>query len=102
MSDHIIFIIQLIGIILTGGFIGEFHRTISTSDFTPSLFIANFLAGSFLTFIVSYLFYITTEIKNVTIVLGGLLSYQDHDFITEIARNTVTNILERKGKSKND
>jgi|AntRauTorckE6833_2_1112554.scaffolds.fasta_scaffold09037_2 hypothetical protein len=98
MSESVIFIIQLVGIILAGGFIGEFHRTIHTSEFTPSLFIANFLAGSFLTFILSSLFYMTTNKRNVTIILGGLLSYQDHEFISKIAKGTVEDVLKNSNK----
>jgi len=57
ISSDAIFVLQLLGFIGVGGFIGEFYRTIYAGYSINRYFIANFLAGGFLSFLVAYSFY---------------------------------------------
>jgi len=96
MLDNV-FLIQLIGIISAGGFIGEFQRAINAAPSTSFLpFMANFFAGSFLSFLITYLFYIITEMKDVTLILGGLLSFQEAQFISKLSKKVITQLLDRE------
>lgn len=92
MNRETLYLIQLIGAVGTGGFIGEFYRA-AYNPINVRLFIANFLAGSFLSFFIAYMMYLISSNKPVSLILGGLLSYQDEKFISRLTRKTIENIL---------
>lgn len=92
MNRETLYIIQLIGAVGTGGFIGEFYRT-AYNPISIRLFIANFLAGSFLSFFIAYMMYMISNNKPVSLILGGLLSYQDEKFISRLTKKIIENIL---------
>ena len=77
--------IQLLGAVCAGGFIGEFYRT-SSSPVSLRIFIAHFMAGSFLSFLVAYIFYNSSKNKTISLAMGGFLSYQDEKFINRVAK----------------
>ena len=77
--------LQIAFAVCAGGFIGEFNRT-ATEPVTLRIFMANFLAGSFLSFFVAYLVYHMSNNKTVSVTVGGLLSYQDEKFINKIVK----------------
>ena len=93
-----LFIIQLIGIISAGGFIGEFYRTINSSEtITPGIFLSRFLAGGFLSFCVAYGVYILSNHKETSLIIGGLLSYQKEQFVKELSKKLLKSWIEKKG-----
>ena len=86
-DNGLIFIIQLIGVVSAGGFIGEFYRTVhSNIDITPSIFIANYMAGCFLSFMFAYMIYTILDNENLSLIIGGLLSYQEQEFIARVSK----------------
>ena len=99
MNRETLYIIQLVGAVGTGGFIGEFYRT-AYNPVSIRIFIANFLAGSFLSFFVSYMIYLVTRNRNVSLILGGLLSYQDEKFISNLTKKLVENIVMKNNDSE--
>lgn len=90
-----IYIFQLICAVCAGGFIGEFNRT-SASPVSLRIFIAHFMAGSFLSFIIAYLVYNYSKNKIVSLSLGGFLSYQDERYINKAAKHFFSHIKEFK------
>lgn len=102
-SSQSIFLIQLVGIIVAGGFIGEFYRAVhSHISISPSVFIARFLAGSFLSFLISYGIYLTINNRPFTIIFGGLLSYQKDIFIIELAKELIRKYVNSENKDLGD
>ena len=90
-----IYIFQLICAVCAGGFIGEFNRT-SASPVSLRIFIAHFLAGSFLSFIIAYLVYSYSKGKTFSLALGGFLSYQDERYVNKVAKHFFSYMKEFK------
>ena len=83
-----IFYYQLLGIIAAGSFIGQFWRS-SVTDVDLRVFLANFLAGAFLSYVFIIGYYSVTEHKESAIVFGGLLSFQDINYLIDKSRRAV-------------
>lgn len=99
MLDHL-FYYQLAGVVGAGSFIGEFYRS-SSATISMRVFIGNFLAGAFLSYLIAYSIYITTNGRQTAIVTGGLLAFQDKDQLVGIAKNVLSEIL-KKGDRNNE
>lgn len=97
MTDAI-FLLQLVVAVALGGFVGEFYRTTLANGVVNRIFLAKFLAGSFLAGMLSYILYLNTENKPLSIIVGALLSYQEEDFITSIVKQFLQNILKASEK----
>lgn len=80
-----IFYYQLLGIVSAGSFIGEFWRTSST-DTDPRIFIANVLASAFLSMLLALGYYYVVKNQESTIILGGMLAFQDTRYLDCLAR----------------
>lgn len=89
MEPNQLFLLQLLGAVTCGGFVGEFHRASTSANLNLKIFMANFLAGSFLSFILAYLMYLATEQRQISIVVGAIFSYQEEKFISRFARNII-------------
>ena len=96
ISSDAIFVLQLLGFIGVGGFIEEFYRTIYAGYSINRYFIANFLAGGFLSFLVAYSFYQVTGNKTMTHILGALLAYQDEKYLNTMGKDLLKRILNMK------
>ncbi len=92
-----IFFFQLFGMVGAGSFIGEFHRSISISDYTCRMFFGNFLTSAFLSYLIAYAFYSLTGAKEFTLIGAGLLSFQDEEFISKAGRRFLKNIMKNGG-----
>lgn len=89
MNLETLYLLQLLGAVAVGGFVGEFFRTSQSSATSIRIFIANFLAGSFVSFLMGYVIYIATRQRQISIIIGALISYQDEQFIARLARNMI-------------
>jgi RsiW-degrading membrane proteinase PrsW (M82 family) len=92
LSREVIYVLQLIAIIIAGGFIGEFYRTSNSDKFmSHKEFIANLLAGGFLSFVLAYLYFYLVGDRKISFLLGGVLSYQNvktiNGFIVKLIKN---------------
>ena len=97
-----LFPVQLAGCVGFGAFVGEFYRTVGTEYFSLKVFMANFLAGAFLAFLVSYIFYIISKQETLTMLLGALLAYQDEKFISRIVRRLTRELITGGGGGGNN
>ena len=93
LNGSYLFIFQLLGIIGVGGFIGEFYRITYSGGSIDRIFIANYLAGSFLAFMVSYGIYLLINNKHLSLVLAGILAYQDEKYLTKISRKFLEDFI---------
>ena len=90
----VVYLIQLFGAVAIGGFIGEFRRAVvAETTFDAKMFLAEYLSGSFLAFILGYLFFYITDNKPISLVIGASLSYQDHHFLNNLIRSTLQKII---------
>ncbi len=97
-----LFFIQLVGCVSCGGFIGEYYRKVTAApedNLNLKLFIAHFLAGSFLAFVVAYAVYLTSKQKELSLILGALLSYQDEQRLNKITRSIISEHLGKGGRN---
>ena len=101
MEPHTLYLLQLLGAVSAGGFVGEFFRTSRNTDITARIFLANFLAGAFLSFLIAYVIYLATRQREISILLGALLSYQEERFISQAARKLVLHWIQ-EGANKDD
>ena len=70
MTYEAIFIMQAIGVISIGGFIGELHRSSMVGFSTPiPNMIANYLAGSFLSMLIAYACYYYTQNRPISLLI---------------------------------
>lgn len=99
MSLEQLYLLQLLGAVAIGGFVGEFFRAAHFGVCSSKVFAANFLAGSFLSFLVAYMLYSLTQQRQLSIIAGALLSYQKHEFITKLAQELLE-LMVRKGANK--
>lgn len=97
MTDAI-FLLQLVVAVALGGFVGEFYRTTLANGVVNRIFLAKLLAGSFLAGMLSYILYLNTDNKPLSIIVGALLSYQEEDFITSIVKQFLQHILKASEK----
>ena len=95
-----LFVVQLAGCVGFGAFIGEFHRTAYADVFSFKIFLANFLAGGFLAFVVAYIFYLISKQEEMTMLLGALLAYQDESFISRVVRLAIREVMGVGGRHK--
>ena len=93
LNGSYLFIFQLLGVIGAGGFIGEFYRVTYSGGSIDRFFIANYLAGSFLSFMISYGIYLLINNKNLSLVLAGILAYQDEKYLTKISHRFLKDFI---------
>ena len=101
MGENQMYLLQLLGAVACGGFVGEFYRTAKNSEICARVFVANFLAGVFLSMIMGYLVFYFTNNREISILIGALLSYQDEAYLSNLSKKVVKNIM-NEGKDKND
>lgn len=102
MGEEVIFLLQSIGVIGVGSFIGEFQRNAKMNFTTPiNEFTANLLAIAFLSIIGAYLVYYYSQNRGLSLIFGALLSYQDEGFLSRLSRNTIS-FLARKFGNEGD
>ena len=101
INQDTLFVLQLLGFIGAGGFIGEFYRTTYSGSIIGKHFIANFLAGSFLAFMLSFGFYLISNNRNLSLILGGLLSYQDEKHLSRVAKRFANQLLKGDRSDEN-
>lgn len=89
MNPNQLFLLQLLGAVGCGGFVGEFYRASTNVDVNLKTFMANFLAGSFLSFILAYLMFLATEQRQMSLLVGAIFSYQEEKFISGFVRNII-------------
>ena len=95
METGQLYLLQLLGAVVIGGFIGEFFRTSRGRKYSAQIFLANFLAGGFLSFIIGFSFYFITKQYEISILLAALLSYQKEEFVSGLARRIVKNWVDQ-------
>ncbi len=93
MEPNTLYLLQLLGAVSVGGFVGEFFRASQNTNISARIFIANFLAGSFQSFLLAYSIYLVTNQKQISLILGALISYQPEKFISRMARKFISNWL---------
>ncbi len=98
MSTEAIFMVQAIGVIGVGAFIGEFYRSVSNINIFTHGFFAAFLANAFISLLISYLLYYLTDNRPMSLIIGGLLSYQEESFLSKISKSVLKQFLENKEK----
>lgn len=91
-----LFMFQLLGAVAVGSFVGEFFRSSRSQEYSARIFLANFLAGSFLSFLVAYSFYLITNLKELSLIIGAGLSYQDERFISRLMRKMIKNWVDQE------
>ncbi len=96
-----IFYIQIFGIVSAGSFIGELQRSLVIENYNRTQFIANSLTSIFLSSLISASFFMLTNLKEVTLILGGLLSYQDEKFLQKVGKSLTHSILKSNGNGGN-
>ena len=92
-----LFFYQLLGLVGAGSFVGEFYRTSNVETVNLRSFLASFLAGAFLAYLVALAIYAVSRNKETTLILGGLLAYQDEKHISRIGRKVVSEWMHEKG-----
>jgi hypothetical protein len=102
MDLETLYLLQLLGAVAVGGFVGEFFRTSQSSTVTFRIFIANFLAGSFVSFLMGYVVYLATKQRQISILIAALISYQDEDFIARLARTMIRHWIGGGVEDKDD
>ena len=93
-------ILQFCTVIGVGGFAGEFYRTADNPTFTRR-FWANFLAGSFLSFMGGWWVFYQYQRKEVALIITGLLAYQDVEKLQKIINRIIKTII-KGGKDDNE
>ena len=101
MANGYLIVMQLIGVVFAGGFIGEYYRAAHYPDLEmfSNIFIANFLAGGFLSFLIGYFIYNAFENKFLSITISGLLSFQEVKEINSTAKKIIKLFID--GELKN-
>ncbi len=92
-----LFYVQLFGVISAGSFIGEFQRSLVITEYSRTQFVANSLTSMFLSTLMASSFYMLTNLKEVTVILGGLLSYQDEKFLSKAGKSLTQSLLKHNG-----
>lgn len=98
MGHNTLYLLQLLGAVAVGGFVGEFFRTSQNATISARVFLANFLAGSFLSFIIAYIFYLISNRAEIALLLGAALSYQEEKELVKIVRKMALQLLSGEGK----
>lgn len=101
MTEETVFLAQALGVIGIGSLIGELHRS-SLGDFNVPLgnLIANYLAIAFISLIAAYTAFHYTNSRPISLIIGALLSYQDHKFLGRVSRSLLNKILDSYKDSK--
>jgi len=99
---NLIFFLQLIIVVALGGFAGEYYRMMRFEELSNRMFMANVLAGGFLSFLIGYAIYTLYNNEKLAIILSGLISYQDVDNIQQITKNLIKTILKGGDGSDNE
>ena len=86
MNEHSLFLLQLLGAVSVGGFVGEFYRTSTNTNISARIFLGKFLSGAFLSFIMALITFYVIEKRPFALLLGALLSYQDENFLEGLSR----------------
>ena len=94
MDLQTLYLLQLLGAVSIGGFVGEFFRTSQNTVVSTRLFLANFLAGVFVSFLMGYVIYLSTNQRQISILIAALISYQDEKFISRLARRMIANWID--------
>ncbi len=92
-----IFFVQLFGMVGLGSFVGEFQRSVNVETYTRAGFAANFLTSVFLSVLLAYSFYVLTGQKEISLIGGGLLAYQDEKFISKLSKAMAKNVFKANG-----
>lgn len=102
MSTETVFIVQAIGVVGIGAFVGEFYRGTSEKTLFSTGFFAALLASAFLSFLIAYLVYYFTENRPISLIIGGLLAYQEETYIGKTGRSVLKNLLDSNSATKQD
>ncbi len=78
-----IFFGQLLGIVATGGFVGEWYR----SPCSGEILFSNVGGSAFLSFLMGWGIYEINENKSLSLIAAGLLAFQDIEFIKRFVKN---------------
>jgi len=94
-----IYIFQLLGITAMGAFVGEFNRyNFAVVKMSVGQFTSLFLAHMFVGFLLGYFMYLFIERKEVSLIIGALVSYQDDKTINSIIKDVLTRFLTKNNK----
>jgi len=91
-----IYIFQLLGITAMGAFVGEFNRyNFAIVKMNVGQFTSLFLAHMFVGFLLGYFMYLFVEKKELSLIVGALVSYQDDKTINTIVKDVLTRFLNK-------
>lgn len=101
MTEETLFLVQALGVVGIGSFIGELHRS-SVSGFSVPRgnLIANYLANVFISLIVAYSLFHYTNNRPTSLIVGALLSYQDDKFLGRVSRVILRKLTDFHGESE--
>lgn len=77
---------QLLGVVATGGFFGEWHR----SPCAKTLVFSNVGASAFLAFMLGWGVFEVRGNRTFSLIMAGLLAFQDIDFIKKTGKSVIT------------
>ena len=101
MSEEAVFITQALGVIGIGSLVGELQRSHLAGTLSWGAVLINSLSGAFLAFIIAYAAYSYSQSRAFSLVLGGLLAYQDEQYLARLSRNLIKEYLQNgNGKKK--
>ena len=94
MFEMDLFFIQLIGMTAVGGFAGEWWRSQSCSNAVAmSRFLANVLAGGFLSFLSGWALYERMDSPGPPLITAGLIAFQSVENIMKTTKKLVLSHL---------
>ena len=86
MADFFHLLTLMVGV---GGFLGEAYRLPTNMRLMSGRFAISVLAGGFLAFLAGWAWYERTGNRNVSLILSGLISFQDIEKVASISRSII-------------
>ena len=86
MTDFFHLLILMTGV---GGFLGEAYRLPTNMKLVSTKFAISVLAGSFLAFLAGWAWYERTGNRNISLILSGLISFQDIEKLAKASRSII-------------
>lgn len=93
-----ILILQLLGIAFAGAFAGEAYRCAHCANINLRQFLFKMLSSVFLSFLIGLGYYNSQEDGVVSVILTGILAYQEPQTLQNFIKNMALNWINREEK----